>query len=152
MKGSLASRLLNIVLYIVFVLGILITITLPFMLERYIEYLYHTSYVEQGYHNFILAFLIVVAIPGLWIIWEMIRMLHSVQQGPFVMRNVRALNRIGVILFVLAVLFFVKCCVYITVLTMGCGVLFTIGGLFAFTLANLFHKAVIFKEENELTI
>ena len=152
MKGSLASRVLNIFLYMIFIFGVLITITLPFMLENYLKYLYHVPSVDQGYHNFIFVFLIVIAIPGLWIIWEMIRMLHSVPQGPFVMRNVHALRRIGIILFVLTVLFFGKCCLYATVLSISCGFLFMIGGLFVFTLANMFRQAVIFKEENDLTI
>jgi hypothetical protein len=152
MQEPFASKMLKITLYVIFGLGILITVTLPFMLDHYVRYLYHASYVEQGYHNFILVFLIIVATLGLWAIWEMIRMLHSVGRDPFVIRNVRALNRVGIILFILAVLFFGKCCVYVTVLTLGCGFLFTLGGLFAFTLARLFHRAVTFKEENDLTI
>lgn len=152
MKEPLVSKLLRIALYIIFVLGVLGTVTLPFMLDFYTGYLYDAYYLEPGYRAFIMTFLISAAIPGLWAVLEMIRMLRSIPQGPFVMRNVRALGRIGVILFILAVLFFVKCMVYVTFLTMFCGILFVVCGLFAFTMANLFRQAVVFKEENDLTI
>lgn len=152
MKEPLVSRALKISLYIIFVLGVLGTLTLPLMLEFYTGLFYDAYYLEPGYRTFILIFLFIAAIMGLWIVLEMIWMLRSIPQDPFVVRNVRSLNRIGVILLVLAVLFFAKCMVYVTFLTMGCGLLFIICGLFAFTLANLFRQAVAFKEENDLTI
>jgi len=152
MKETLSSRVLKICMYIIFALGVFGTATLPFMLEFYTGFFYDSFYLEPGYRIFILTFMISIAIPGLWIILEMIMMLRSIPQGPFIMRNVRALNRIGVILLVIAIMFFVKCFVYITFLTICCGFLFSLCGIFAFTLANLFRQAVIYKEENDLTI
>ena len=152
MREPLVSKLLRLSLCIILVFGIIGVITLPFMLEFYIGYFYDTYSILPGYRTFILFFLILVAIPALWVVVEMIRMLQSIPQGPFVIRNVRALNRIGIILLVLALLFFAKCLVYITFLTAGCGLLLVVCGLFAFTLANLFRQAVVFKEENDLTI
>ena len=152
MQEPLVSKVLKISLYSIFVLGVLGTLTLPFMLESYTGYFYDAYYLQPGYRAFILTFLILVAIPGLWIVLEMIWMLRSIPQDPFVGRNVHALNRIGIILFVLAAAFFAKCCMYITFLTLGCGFVFIVCGLFAFTMANLFSRAVVFKEENDLTI
>jgi len=96
--------------------------------------------------------LITVAIPGLWIVWEMILMLRSIPKDPFVMRNVSALNRIGIIMLGISALFFAKLLFYITFLTMVSGILLLIFGVFAFTLSSLFKQAVIYKEENDLTI
>lgn len=152
MKEPLVSRALKIFLYVIFALGVLGTLTLPFALEFYTGCFYDAYYLEAGYRAFILTFMVAVAIPGLWIVLEMIWMLRSIPQGPFVTRNVRALNRIGFILLALAALFFAKCFLYVTFLTMGCGFLFIVCGLFAFTLASLFRQAVAFKEENDLTI
>lgn len=152
MNEPLVSRFLRYALCVIFVMGIVTTLTLPFMLDRYMAVLYDAYYLEQGYRTFIMVFLIAVAIPGIWTVFEMICMLRSIPQGPFVMRNVHALNRIGVIFLALAAAFLGKCLVYITFLTLGCGILFIVLGLFAFTLANLFKQAVIFREENELTI
>lgn len=152
MKEPVVSYVLKISLYIIFVLGVIGTVTLPFMLERYTGYFYDSYYLESGYRAFILVFMMSVAALGLWIVLELIGMLRSIARDPFVRRNVRALRRIGVIALALSGLFFAKCLWYVTFLTMGCGVLFVICGLFAFTLANLFRRAVDFKEENELTI
>jgi len=152
MREPLVSRVLGISLYIIFALGIFGTVTLPFMLEFYIGLFRDAYYLEPGYRAFIIPFMICVAIPGLWIILDMLRMLRSIPQGPFIMRNVRALGRMGVILLVIAALFLVKCFVYFTFLTMACTVLFLVCGFFAFTLSNLFGQAVIYKEENDLTI
>lgn len=152
MKEPLVSRALKISLYVIFVLGVLGTLTLPLMLEYYTGLFYDAYYLEPGYRTFIIIFLTIAAIMGLWIVLEMIWMLRSIPQDPFVMRNVRALTRIGVILLILSALFFGKCMVYVTFLTMCGGLLFIVCGLFAFTLANLFRRAVAFKEENDLTI
>lgn len=152
MREPIVSKALKISLYIIFALGVAGTVTLPFLLEFYTGILYDAYYLLPGYRMFILVFLMFVAVLGLWIILEMIRMLRSIPTDPFVMRNVLALKRIGVILLVLAALFFLKCLNYVTFLTMACGFGFIVCGLFAFTLSNLFRQAVVFKEENDLTI
>ena len=152
MRETLSSRVLRISLYIAFGLGLLGTSTLPFMLEYYIGFFYDAYYPEPGYRTFLIIFIMSVAVPGLWIILEMIWMLSSIPRDPFVMRNVRALSRTGIILFVISAMFFAKCFVFITFLTVGCGFLFLICAFFAFTLSNLFRQAVDYKEENDLTI
>jgi hypothetical protein len=152
LKEPIVSRVLKYALYAVFAVGAIITVTLPFMLDRYMT-IWRDGYAAQPeYRQFILIFLLSVAIPSLWITLEMIWMLRSVPKGPFVMRNVRALNRIGIIFLALAAAFFGKCLSYITILTLLCGFLFVGGGLFAFTLAALIRQAAVFREENDLTI
>ena len=152
MKETLSTRILKFSLYIIFVVGIFGTATLPFMLDSYFRLFNVVSYTGEWERTFITAFLISVAIPGLWILFEMILMMCSIPRGPFIMRNVYALRRCGVILLVITAMFLVKCFIDYTFLTMACVFLFLICGFFAFTLSNLFRQAVIFKEENELTI
>jgi hypothetical protein len=151
-KEPSASRILKYGLYTTFMLGVVCIATLPFMLDTYGHILRGTDQLEPGYRSFILTFLISVGVPGLWIVFEMILMLHSIPKGPFVMRNVLALNRIGVIFLALAAAFFGKCLLYITFLALLCGFIFIGGSLFAFTLAALIRQAVVFREENDLTI
>jgi len=79
-------------------------------------------------------------------------MMRSIPLGPFIMRNVRALKRIGLIMFIISAMFIAKLFLYFTFLTMACGILFLILAFFALTLANLFRQAVLYKEENDLTI
>ncbi|MDR1705304.1 MAG: DUF2975 domain-containing protein [Clostridiales bacterium] len=152
MKEPLVSRVLKCVLYAVFGLGALFTVTLPFTLDYYMSLFYDSYNLQPGYRTFLLVFLIISAVQALWITLEMIRMMRSIPKGPFTQRNVRALNRIGVLFLVLSALFLGKCIMYITVLTLLCGFLFIGGGLFAFTLAALIRQAAVFREENDLTI
>ena len=152
MNEPFVSRILRYMLYAVFAAGVIGAITLPFMLDNYAAIFYDAYYIESGYRIFLNVFLMCVAVPGSWIVMEMVLMLRSIPKGPFVMRNVRALNRIGFIFLALAAAFFIKCIFYITILTLFCGFLFVGGGLFAFTLAALIRQAVVFREENDLTI
>ena len=154
MKEPLVSCILKYALYAVFALGVVGVITLPFMLDTYIRFTDDMYFFQPDshYRAFILFFLTAAALASLWVVLEMIFMLRSIPKGPFVRRNVRALNRCGVIFLVLAAAFCVKCVAFPTLLTVVCGLIFLGGGLFAFTLAALFRQAVVFREENDLTI
>jgi hypothetical protein len=152
MKKPLVSRLLEIVLWFILVVGVVGIVSLPSMMDYYLWYFFGMVVIESWYRRFLLCFIRSSAILGLWITVEMIVMLSTMPDNPFSRRNVKALNRIGFVSCGLAVLFFTKLLLFITVLTLGGGILFTICALFAFTVANLINQAVTFKEENELTI
>ena len=152
MELSRMGRILLIALYGIFIAGIVGTVTLPLMLDVYTRLFRGVYSMEPGYRTFLMVFLFAVAVPGLWIIWEMIRMMRSIPLGPFVMQNVKALRRCGLLLFVISAVFLVKCFTFFTFLTMACTFLFSVCGFFAFTLGDLFHRAVTYKEENDLTI
>jgi hypothetical protein len=140
------------ILYLILLLGALGTISLPWMLGYYAEYFVDAYYSIPGYRRFILPFLIVVALAAMWVLLEMIGMLRTVPRDPFVQRNVKALRRVGLAGMGIAGLFFGKCLLYPTFLTMACGALLVLCGLFAFTLSSLFRRAVALREENDLTI
>ena len=150
-KESLSSCILKYALYAAFAAGVLITVTLPRMIDFY-AYLIGSGTLTPDYRAFIIPFLIIAAIPGLWIILEMIRMMRTISEDPFVMSNVRALNRIGRLFFLLVIAFLVRCFFFLSFLALVC-IFFFIGcGLFAFTLAAFIRQSVIFREENDLTI
>ena len=151
-KESAASKILRIVLYVVFVLGVILTVTMPFMIKYYMQNLYDAYELHEGYKIFITIFLMIVGILGLFIVFELILMLRTITTNPFIKRNVKSLNIIGITAFIAAILFFAKCFLYVTILTLLGGICLVILGLFAFTLADLFKKAVKYKEENDLTI
>ena len=152
MKETFVSKLLRATLYILFAAGTLVIATLPIKLDYYMIVFYDAYSIQPDYRSFILGFLIVVGVLGLCIIAELVFMLRTVPTDPFVLRNVKALRRMGIIALVTAAVFFAKCCLYITILTLIGGFLLLICGMFAFTLASLFRQAVAFKEENNLTI
>lgn len=152
MKESVASKVLKIMLYIIFAAGVIITVTLPLMIDTYMRVLYDSYSIREGYRIFIIIFLMTVGTLGLFIIFELIVMLRTISRDPFIKENVRYLNRIGAVAFIIAALFFLKCLLYVTILTLGFGICLVVCGLFAFTLAHLFKNAVAYKEENDLTI
>ena len=152
MKEPIFSRILKYALYAAFVVGLAFLLSLPFMLEHYVYLIHGTPNINPSWRTFIIPFLLGVGALCLWAVMEMILMLRSIPENPFVMRNVKALYRIGIISLVLAAAFTVKCFVFLTMLTMFCVFLFVAAGLFAFTLAALIRQSIIFREENELTI
>ena len=152
MKEPLFSRILKYTLYVAFVVGLVGAITLPFTIDTFFRVFRNAPTMLPDYRAFILTFLMALAVPCLWIVLEMIFMLNSIPTGPFVTRNVNALYRIGVIFFVLSVAFFGWFIAFFNVIVLA-GRFFMIGsGLFSFTLAALIRQAIVFREENELTI
>ena len=152
LKESAAAKILRIILYVIFIAGFAVTVTMPFMIDAYMKILYDAYIVHEGYKFFITMFLMVVGALGLFIIFELIVMLRTMLKNPFIKRNVKSLNLIGITAFITAALFFVKCFLYVTIMTLLGGICLVILGLFAMTLADLFKKAVEYKEENDLTI
>jgi len=144
MKESPFCRILKYILYAVFAAGIAGTLALPYLLTL-LE-------LADAYRAFVTPFLMLLSIPSLWIVLEMVLMMRSIPRDPFVMRNVRALNRIGILFLALSAAFIFKCFVFLTYLTAFCAFFFIMGGLFAFTLAALIRQSAIIKEENDLMI
>ncbi|MCL2841286.1 MAG: DUF2975 domain-containing protein [Defluviitaleaceae bacterium] len=152
MKETLFSKTLKYALYAALVVGVILTVTLPFMLDTYARIIHGAVSLTPAYRGFIMPFLMIVAVPCLWIVVEMILMLRTIPTGPFVMRNVKALYRLGTLLFILSAIFIAKCFIFITFLTLFCAFMFVGSGLFAFTFAALIRQAIVFREENDLTI
>jgi len=150
MKEPVLSIILKYALYLAFVAGLLMAVTLPMMIDNYAAMF--GLRLGETYRAFIVPFLMITSAPSLWAVLEMIGMMRSIATDPFVMRNVKALYRIGFIFFVLAVIFFVKCLIFPSFLTVVCTFFFIGSGLFSFTLAALIRQSIVFREENELTI
>jgi hypothetical protein len=152
MKEPLVSRILKYALYAAFAAGLAFTISMPFMFETYVYIIQGHTSINPDYRAFIVPFLMAIALPCLWIMLEMIWMLRSIPKNPFIMRNVRALGRTGLLLLLLSLAFIGKTIFFPTFLTLFCILLFIAGGLFAFTLAALIRQSIAFREENDLTI
>ena len=144
------TRFTKAVLDIMFVLGILITATLPFLLKTY------GKYVEPGIEKYIWQNSVVLGLCGIFslmIVWELRKMFKTViADDCFVRNNVTSLkkmsiNSVGIVFFMA-----VKCLFNITLATMAIMMVFIIAGLFSRVLAQVFDKAVTYKLENDLTI
>lgn len=143
-------RFTKAVLDIMFVLGILITATLPFLLKTY------GKYVEPGIEKYIWQNSVVLGLCGIFslmIVWELRKMFKTViADDCFVRNNVKSLKKMSI--YSVGIVFFmaVKCLFNITLATMAIMMVFIIAGLFSRVLAQVFDKAVTYKLENDLTI
>ena len=144
------TRFTKAVLDIMFVLGILITATLPFLLKTY------GKYVEPGLEKYIWQNSVVLGLCGIFslmIVWELRKMFKTViADDCFVRNNVTSLKKMSI--YSVGIVFFmaVKCLFNITLATMAIMMVFIIAGLFSRVLAQVFDKAVTYKLENDLTI
>lgn len=144
------TRFTKAVLDIMFVLGILITATLPFLLKTY------GKYVEPGIEKYIWQNSVVLGFCGIFslmIVWELRKMFKTViADDCFVRSNVTSLKKMSIYSVGIVVFMAVKCLFNITLATMAIMMVFIIAGLFSRVLAQVFDKAVAYKLENDLTI
>ena len=152
MHHSLLSKCVLVLLIVLFVCGAVVVVTFPYAISRYLLLFpdYYNSIPD--YHPFVIAFCMLVGALGLWILFELILMLRTLPADPFVMRNVRSLQRMGYSAAGIAALFFGKCIMYFTPLSLICGGALLLCGLFSLILSSVFRAAVEYKRENDLTI
>lgn len=99
------------------------------------------------------CFLYVGGAAGMVLLVSLLRIMHTVSRGdPFVPRNVSSLRHIAAacLLAVLDILFINFYRISLTLLL--CAGVLLLGMLCAMTLAQVFHRAVFYKQENDLTI
>ncbi|MGE5329292.1 MAG: DUF2975 domain-containing protein [Deltaproteobacteria bacterium] len=143
-------RIAKYLLDLVFLGGLLIFIGLPKILELYIDVLRMT-----GYENywFLLGFLYITGFICLAMVREMKKIFKNLDKNnPFIIENVKSLNRIAAGSFLLAISYIVKIFCYNSFFTIIIAMIFIIFGLFMYVLAQVFYQAVMVKEENDLTI
>jgi len=144
--SSLVKRLLDLV----FLGGLGILITLPYVLRWYMNALSLTS--SENY-NFLLGFLYITGVVCLVLVNEIRKIFKTLnRRNPFMLDNVKSLNRVGVACFIIAAAYLVKIFFYNSVLTAIITMVFIIAGLFSVVLAEVFRQAIEVKEENDLTI
>ena len=144
------SGIVKLLLDLVFLGGLGILIALPFALRWYMNTIYQSS--SENYY-FLLGFLYFTGIVCLVLVHEIRKIFKALnRRNPFMMDNVKSLNRIGGSCFIIAVAYIIKIFCYNSVLTAIITMVFVIAGLFAVVLAEVFRQAVQVKQENDLTI
>lgn len=144
--SGIVKRLLDLI----FLGGIGIFISLPWSLPWYMETIYRDS--NENYY-FLLGFLYISGFVCLVLVNEVRKIFKTLnRRNPFMMDNVKSLNRIAVSCFLIAAAYVVKIFFYNSVLTVILTMVFIIAGLFSIVLAEVFRQAVEVKEENDLTI
>lgn len=149
MNNSL-TRFTKLILDIMFFSGILVVITLPLSLKM-IGISYYTS--VRDHFFFMVVVLGASGILGILIIGQLRKMMRTVLgESCFVYENVRSLNRMAMFSFGISIMFLIKLFVLPTMATVVIILVFFIAALFSEVLAQVFERAVKYKEENDLTI
>lgn len=146
------SNILRWCLEFTFVIGLLIIIFLNLILKNIFGYNFSGEWGERYYYTS-LTVLTLSGLSALIIIRQVIEIFKSVQKDtPFIYKNVRCFYISSVCCFIIALLFGVQMFLYPTVLTFAVGYIFLVLCLACLVFGKLFHKAVNYKEENDLTI
>lgn len=144
------SGIVKRILDFIFLGGLGIYIALPVALKWYMNTIYRTN--TENYY-FLLGFLYLTGIVCLGLVYEIRKIFKTLnRKNPFMMDNVKSLNRVGWACFIIAAAYIIKIFCYNSVLTAIIAMVFIIAGLFAVVLAEVFRQAIAVKEENDLTV
>jgi hypothetical protein len=143
---GIVGHLLEIVMFG----GAAILIGLPVLLKWSLKTLYFST--GEKYW-FLLPFLYITGIMAFVILFQTRKVFKTLsRKNPFMMDNVSSFKWISRASFAIALMYVVKIVFFNSFLTMVLAMVFVIAGLLSIVIAEVFHQAVIVKEENDLTI
>ena len=147
-KSSISS-LVNLLLKVIFVLGVIVIICLPKLLDWYVSYF-------PADHVIYYPMLIVLYLSGimaLFAVFGLIKLFETLKKNtPFITENVKHLKAISICCLIIAIIYLVGIFVFQSAFVVVIFIMFTIASLAFLILAELFKQAVEYKEENDLTI
>jgi hypothetical protein len=73
-------------------------------------------------------------------------------KNPFITANVKSLNKMGILMLIVWAFFIFKIITLNSIMTMVSAAAIIVISLFCFILADVFKQAVIYKQDNDLTI
>lgn len=149
MNRDTIIRITKYLVDIMFGMGILVTLTLPWSIKWVGKYL---ERIEESYGEIVMIYF-VLGILALAIIWELRKMFKTVlAKDCFVRTNVASLKHMSYYSGLIVLMSIVRSIVYTTVAMLVIILVFVIAGLFCQVLAQIFDEAINYKEENDLTI
>lgn len=146
-KNSL-SDIIAICLKLLFGVGILVILLLPWWLKMYVD-------IFNPVLNYPIALIIlyVSGIPAMIIVYKFIKIFGTLKQdNPFTMENVKALKVISLCSLIISIEYIIGLFFIISVFEIILIGVFIIAWLGGYILSELLRKAIEYKEENELTI
>jgi len=148
-KNSLVHYLTKYTVDIMFYVGIVCTIAVPFILPFFIEKYEFSSTVFMPFT----ITLILAGICAVYILWQLKIMFKTLLGGnPFVSYNVTCLRKCSVASFLISIIFVVKNIYAFGLMSAVVIILFGLVGLFCLTLKDIFKQAIAYKEENDWTV
>lgn len=129
--------------------GILVCAAVPFVTQKFALY-------YPFIKGIALPLMIVLLISGFMAIYILLglrKIFNSiVKTSPFNLENVSILRKLSIAAFIIAAAFTAKCFFWFTLATVIIIIIFAIAALFCLVLADVFTQAVLYKEENDLTV
>lgn len=139
----------KIALDLLFIIGIIATVTVPFSLKWLGNYLCGF----QKYYIFSIVVYIVLGVLSVLLLWELRKVFQTVlKENCFIMQNVSSLQKMSILSFFIVIVSIIRSVLFFTITTLIIIFVFLIAGLFCRVLSAVFEKAVRYKEENDLTI
>lgn len=142
------SNFIEICLKIIFVMGLIIYLALPFLLSKYVEWFNPVlKYIPA------LVILYVSGIPALIIVFKFIKIFNTLKlDNPFIMENVKNLKAISICSLIISIEYIIGMFFIVSIFEIILIAVFIITWLGSYILSELLRKAIEYKEENELTI
>ena len=148
-KNSFVHYVTKVLLDVMFFGGILCCIAVPFIMPWLIEYFNYRQIDAAAYT----AILMSSGLCALYILLQLKAMFKTLLGGdPFIAKNVSCLRKCAVTSVLIAIIYFVKVCIWFTVASALIVVIFALLGLFCLTLKDVFKQAIAYKEENDWTV
>ena len=148
-KPLIAARVTKVLLDVLFYLGIAVTVSVPWSV-RWAAGFYPSVAERLALHT---ALFLLAGAASVLILFELRRMVRTVLADEcFVRSNVRSLRRMAVYAFAIAVLMLVRLLVFFTPGLLAIVCVFLLAGLFSLVLAQVFDRAVSYKQDDDLTI
>lgn len=145
------SQVLKIALQLIGILGCLIFLFLPWVLQEYIRIVHIGMDSVTYYAQLILLY--VSGVPALVIIYQFIKLFDSLEkETPFIKENAKHLKIASYSSFLISIEYLVGLMAFTSVFAIIISAVFMIAGLGLAILSELFVQAVNYKEENDLTI
>ena len=144
------SNLLKLGLQIVAIIGIVVMIFLPFILEVY-QKIWN---IELGnLYIPLLGIMYLSGIPAVILLYQFIQLFDSLKkETPFIKENIKYLKKASLCSIIIAIEYIIGIFIFKSIFVAIIIGIFLIAWLGLYILAELFKQAVAYKEENDLTI
>lgn len=139
---------IEIFIRILMVCDVAVIASMPWWLKAYL-----LSRTKSPYYGRYFWLLLISGLLAEALMWQAGRLVHNINAArPFIMENSVLLRKIGVCCVLFSAEYIIAIPFILSFFTALIGVGFAMVALLCFVFSELFKQAVIFKEENELTI
>ena len=130
--------------------GIVTDVALPWLMRYLVDGA--RSMADQEYRRLVVP-IMTAGVFAILILWDLRRIMKTIVAGDcFVPDNVRRLRHLGVYALIIFVIVLLRCLIFPTLTAVTITAVFLIAGLFSFVLERVFRQAVLYKEDDDLTI